>query len=158
MPKPTTPIPAGASPLTTFIDFMTLFGTAQQLLKNRMQDESEEKLGPLHMRILSLCAAEPGCTQQQVVRWVGRDKGQIARLARDLEEHKLIVRSPDAQDRRIARLALTAEGDLKRQWFEKIETTLAADMFGQLAAPEREYLHQLFQQVRAQVAPDCLDA
>jgi DNA-binding MarR family transcriptional regulator len=151
MPKNTTP---HATPVATFIDFMTLFGTVQQQLKNRMQDESDEKLGPLHMRLLCLCAAEPGCTQQQVVRSMGRDKGQIARLARDLEERKLIERSADAQDRRIVRLVLTAEGDTRRRWFERIEATLANDMFGQLAGPERDYLHQLFQQVKARVVVD----
>ena len=40
--------PASDPALATPVDFMTLFGTAQQVLKNRMQAASAQKLGSLH--------------------------------------------------------------------------------------------------------------
>ena len=131
------------SPLSTFVAFMTLFGSTQQVLKNRMQDEAEQGLGPLHLRALCLCQRNPGATQQQLVQAMGRDKGQIARLIRELEERQYLVRTPDERDKRVWRLAVTPSGEEKCQWFSTIEAQLASDMFGGLDATEREKLEQL---------------
>lgn len=139
------------SALSTFVAFMTLFGSAQQVLKNRMQDEAEQGLGPLHLRVLCLCLRNPGCTQQQLVQSMGRDKGQIARLTRDLEERKFLVRTPDERDRRVWRLAVTPEGEEKSQWFSAIETRLATDMFGGLGTKERAQLEQLLKALRERI-------
>ena len=131
------------SPLSTFVAFMTLFGSTQQVLKNRMQDEAEQGLGPLHLRALCLCQRNPGATQQQLVQAMGRDKGQIARLIRELEERQYLVRTPDERDKRVWRLAVTPSGEEKCQWFSTIEAQLASDMFGGLGATEREKLELL---------------
>jgi DNA-binding MarR family transcriptional regulator len=127
---------------STFVAFMTLFGSAQQVLKSRMQAEAEQGLGPLHLRALCLCQSHPGSTQQDLVQSMGRDKGQMARLIRDLEERQLLLRSPDANDRRVWRLAVTPAGDQKCQWFSALEAQLAADLFGGMAAGELEPLAQ----------------
>lgn len=130
---------------------MTLFGSAQQVLKNRMQDEAEQGLGPLHLRALCLCLRNPGGTQQHLVQSMGRDKGQIARLIRELEERHLLARTPDQRDRRVWRLAVTAEGEEKCKWFLAIEARLATDMFGGLGANEREQLEQLLNELRGRI-------
>lgn len=143
--------PPSDAALATFVDFMTLFGTAQQILKNRMHASSEQKLGPLHMRVLILCLGTPGCTQQHIVQAMGRDKGQVARLARDLEEHRLIVRAQGTDDRRVWRLTLTAKGEAKCKWFAAIETALAAHMFGALPADRRAILDELLEEVAQRI-------
>lgn len=140
-----------ASPISTFVAFMTLFGSAQQVLKTRMQDEAEQGLGPLHLRALCLCWRHPGVTQQQLVQGMGKDKGQIARLIRELEERHFLVRSPDEKDRRVWRLAVTPEGEEKCQWFSAIEAQLAADMFGGLTSKEREQLEEMLNDLRARI-------
>lgn len=66
---------------------------------------------------------------------MGRDKGQIPRLIRELEERHFLVRTPDERDRRVWRLAVTREGEEKYQWFSAIEAQLATDM---LAGWERQ--------------------
>jgi DNA-binding MarR family transcriptional regulator len=74
---------------------------------------------------------------------MGRDKGQIARLIRELEERQYLVRTPDERDKRVWRLAVTPSGEEKCQWFSTIEAQLASDMFGGLDATEREKLELL---------------
>lgn len=143
--------PASDAPVATFVNFMTLFGRAQQVLRNRMQAASEEKLGPLHMRMLILCRDSPGCTQQHIVQAFSRDKGQVARLARDLEEHQLLVRTQDADDRRVWRLTLTAAGQAKCAWFAAIEAELATQMFGALPAAAHAGLDALIEEVAQRI-------
>lgn len=99
---------------------MTLFRSAQQTLKTRMQEEAEQGLGPLHLRALCLCLRNPEGTQQQLVQELGKDKGQVARLIRELEGHKLLARTPDERDGRVWRLTVTAEGKEKCQLFSAI--------------------------------------
>ena len=139
------------TPVSTFIAFMTLFGTAQQQLKTRMQEEAEQGLGPLHLRALCLCLRDPGCTQQQLVQSMGRDKGQIARLIRELEDRQFLLRAPDDSDRRVWRLTVTAQGEVKCQWFSAIEAAVATDLFGGLAEAERAQLEQLLCAVQARL-------
>ena len=138
-------------PLSAFVAFMTLFGNAQQVLKNRMQEQAEKGLGPLHLRALCLCQRNPGSTQQGLVQAMGRDKGQIARLIRELEEREFLTRTPDERDKRVWRLAVTAEGDEKCQWFSVIEAQLANDLFAGLGAKECQQLEHTLNQLRARI-------
>ena len=151
MTSQTQPEADHASALSTFVAFMTLFGSAQQVLKTRMQDQAEQGLGPLHLRALCLCLRNPGGTQQQVVQAMGRDKGQIARLIRELEERHFLVRTPDERDRRVWRLAVTPEGEEKCRWFSAIEAQLASDMFGGLGAKESEQFELLLNELRERI-------
>lgn len=138
-------------PLSAFVAFMTLFGSAQQVLKSRMQEQAEKGLGPLHLRALCLCQRNPGSTQQWLVQAMGRDKGQIARLIRELEEREFLTRTPDERDKRVWRLAVTAEGDEKCQWFSVIEAQLANDLFAGLGAKECQQLEHTLNQLRARI-------
>jgi DNA-binding MarR family transcriptional regulator len=137
--------------VATFVAFMTAFGSAQQLLKTRMQDDAEQGLGPLHLRALCLCQRNPGGSQQQLVQSLGRDKGQIARLIRELEERQLLTRTPDERDRRVWCLSVTAEGEEKCRWFSALEASLAHDLFGTLAAADRQQLDAVLQAVQTQI-------
>jgi DNA-binding MarR family transcriptional regulator len=152
---PTLPIQDAeeASHLSTFVAFMTLFGSAQQVLKSRMQAQAEQGLGPLHLRALCLCLRNPGASQQQLVQSMGRDKGQIARLIRELEDRHYLVRTPDEHDRRVWRLTVTPEGDEKCQWFSAIEANLATDLLGGINAQENAQLAQLLTELRTRISP-----
>ncbi len=141
-----------ASALATFQVFMTLFGSVRQVMKTRMGDDTRHTLGPVHLRALSLCQRHPGWTQQQLGQAMGRDKGQMTRLIRELEEQGLLSRSPDEQDRRVWRLNVTPAGEKECDWFLAIEAQLAAEMFGGLAAKEREQLVQLLDGVRERIS------
>lgn len=140
---------------TTFVSLMTVFGTAQQLLRDRMRIEQADGLGPLHMRILCLCVEQPGGTQQQLANLTGRDKGQVAHLIHALEARGLMVRRADAGDGRLLRMSVTAAGATEVQRFMAIETELAHHLFGELAADEAEQLQALTRQLllRARTSP-----
>jgi DNA-binding MarR family transcriptional regulator len=99
----------------------------------------------------------PAPAQQHIVQTMGRDKGQVARLARDLEEHQLIVRARDEDDRRVWRLTLTPAGEVKCEWFAAIETELATQMFGALDAGERASLDALLKDVSQRIERDLDD-
>ncbi len=149
MPQPGRRDPAPA--LATFQAFMTLFGGIRQLLKTRMQD-SPHALGPVHLRALVLCQLNPGWTQQQLGRAMGRDKGQMTRLIRELEDQAWLRRSPDAQDRRVWRLHVTAAGEKACAWFLSIEAEVAAELFDGLPAAQRAELAQTLASLQARVS------
>lgn len=130
---------------------MTAFGTAQQLLKNRMHSQAEPGLGPLHLRALCLCLRNPGWTQQQVVQAMGRDKGQMARLVRDLEQRELLVRSADPHDGRVWRLNVTRAGERLCAWFTAIEAQLAQDLLGGLSPRAQTAMQTLLTEMQARL-------
>lgn len=150
--SPSAPLPDTALPVATFVAFMRASGNAQQILKARMlAADAEEGLGPLHLHALCLCQRSPGATQQQLVQAMGRDKGQMARLIRELEDRQLLLRTPDASDRRVWRLSVTPEGELRCTRFLALEATLAHDLFGTLGEGELASLLAMLQKVQARV-------
>nr|WP_315464859.1 MarR family transcriptional regulator [uncultured Rhodoferax sp.] len=150
--KPISPPPDRALAVAAFVAFMTASSNAQQIIKERMADaELEHGLGPLHLHALCQCQRNPGATQQQLVQSMGRDKGQMARLIRDLEDRKLLLRSADERDRRVWRLHLTPEGEQQCSWFLALEATLAQDLFGTLDGAETASLLAMLQTVQARM-------
>ena len=145
-PGPRQPSPT----LPTFQAFMTLFGSVRQVMKTRLQD-SEHALGPVHLRALSLCQANPGWTQQQLGQAMGRDKGQVARLIRDLEAQDWLARTPDAQDGRVWRLGVTTAGAKECARFLAVEAEVAADLLGALPVQEREQLQRVLESLHARL-------
>jgi DNA-binding MarR family transcriptional regulator len=139
-----------APTLATFQAFMTLFGSVRQVMKSRLQD-SARALGPVHLRALSLCQANPGWTQQQLGQAMGRDKGQIARLIRDLEAQAWLTRTPDAQDGRVWRLGVSVAGARACARFLAIEAEVAADLLGGLPTQEREQLQRVLESLHTRL-------
>jgi DNA-binding MarR family transcriptional regulator len=143
--------PADAPAVVGFVALMTIFGRAQQLLKTRMQDQDLTGLGPLHMHTLRLCQQQPGAQQQVLVQALGRDKGQMARLVRDLEDRGLLTRTTDEADRRVWRLNLTPEGDARCAWFVALEAQVAQDLMGHLSPADSTQLNRTLQTVQARL-------
>jgi DNA-binding MarR family transcriptional regulator len=151
MSNPPARLEAGPT-VATFVAFMTAWGTAQQVLKTRMvAAHGEPGLGPLHLHALCICQRNPGFTQQQLAQSLGRDKGQMARLIRELEERQLLQRSADERDRRVWRLNLTPAGDQQCQWFQALEATMAQDLLGHLAPEETAALLAAMHSVQARM-------
>jgi DNA-binding MarR family transcriptional regulator len=154
MAHPASNVDAPVPPLALFEAFMTLFGTAQQQLKTRMQEGAlHEGLGPLHLRALCLCQRDPGCTQQQLVQSMGRDKGQVARLLRELEAQQWLERKPDASDGRVWRLHVTPRGDTQCAEFVRMETAVADTLFASMDTAQRADLAQLLESMQARLTP-----
>jgi len=109
-----------------------LFGGFKQAMRQALQSEGASALAPMHLRLLHLCQRHPGITQQGLALRVGRDKGQVARLVKDLLDHGLLVREAHPEDRRSHCLRPTPEGLLASARFEQIEARVAERLFGAL--------------------------
>jgi len=92
------------------------------------------RLSPLHLHILSHCKASPGGNQQALVQASTRDKGQIARITKELEAQGLLRRSPDPQDGRSHILDVTPTGLEACAVFEAQHAALVQRMFAGVAA------------------------
>jgi DNA-binding MarR family transcriptional regulator len=90
-------------------------------------------LSPLHLHILSHCKANPGGNQQALVQASIRDKGQIARITKELEAQGLLRRSPDPQDGRSQILDVTPTGLDASAVFEAEHAALVQRMFATVA-------------------------
>lgn len=86
-------------------------------------------LSPLHLHILRHCKVSPGGNQQALVQASTRDKGQIARITKELEAQGLLRRSPDPQDGRSHILDVTPAGLAACTVFEAQHAGLAQRMF-----------------------------
>lgn len=126
----------------SFVAFMTLFGRAQEELRDLMRGAPGPAagLGPMQMRALCICVENPGAAQSHLAKAMGRDKGQIARMAKELEERGLLAREPDARDKRSCRLTATASGIERSRWFESLEEAVAGRMFAGVGLEARDGL------------------
>lgn len=130
-----------------FVTFMRLFGRAQVQLKARMHGLMDDALGPLHLRALQLIGDMPGMTQRELGAHMGRDKGQIARLTRELEDAGYVQRSAHPQDNRAWCLHTSAQGHQSSLQFSALEARYAAELLHALNEPERAQLQALLERL-----------
>lgn len=64
----------------------------------------------MHMRLLHLLADNPQCSANQLSKVTGRDKAQITRLVKELEQKALVQRRPNPSDKRGQLLMLSEKG------------------------------------------------
>jgi DNA-binding MarR family transcriptional regulator len=82
------------------------------LFRSQLQQHLREDGGEIPgmaLKVLGFFARHPGCTQMELVQHSGRDKGQVARLVKDLTERGLLQRGDAAKGRRRG-LQLTETG------------------------------------------------
>jgi len=133
-------------------DALRHFTAAMHAFKHQMHRHSKadpDALAPLHFKVLRHCASQPGANQQTLVEASGRDKGQIARLVKDLAERGMLVREPDPNDGRVSRLVVTAEGAAATGRFDDTEAAVGATLLAPLSDDEVATLSTLLQKVVA---------
>ncbi|MFA6959170.1 MAG: winged helix DNA-binding protein [Opitutaceae bacterium] len=114
--------------------------------------------GPLeltHMegRLLGFLARNNGGTLRDLVGFMERDKGQLARLVKNLKEHGLIAGHDDEKDRRSVRLELTAEGRAIHTSLRRRVDRLSDLAIAGLSTAERRQLAALLQRIRTNLTP-----
>jgi DNA-binding MarR family transcriptional regulator len=67
---------------------------SEELSKNGVQ------IAPMHIKILKVLSVKAPCTAQCLADFLGRDKGQVARLIQDLLAADQIERLPNPNDKR----------------------------------------------------------
>jgi len=93
--------------------------------------EPDQRLAALglsrnHQRVLHHVNRRPGITMARLLEVLQLSKQTVSRLLKDLAARDLIVRQPDARDRRRQRLELTERGrDLDRQLGGRLSRRLA---------------------------------
>lgn len=102
----------------------------------------------LQAKTLQFVVRGPGRTQQDLVTHSGRDKAQVARLIKDLEEKGLIVRTPDPADRRVQRLTPTPAGQEAAARLACIKRVVTARMLDGLSDADLADLSRLIAAMR----------
>lgn len=67
-------------------------------------------LSPLYFLIMKLIHEIPQCTPMLIAERSGRDKGQITRLIKELDQHQLLLRLPNPEDKRSFFIELSEKG------------------------------------------------
>lgn len=119
---------------------MSLFSGIKRALHHELRDSAP--VPPMLLRLLQLCQRRSGITQQELVQTTGRDKGQVARMVKDLLEKGLLLREDHPVDRRSHCLRPTPAGSAAVQAFEQAEADVARWLFADMDAIERKILMQ----------------
>lgn len=122
--------------------------------QHRAMRELDQALSPLEGRVLGFFARHPGATLSDLVAHSGRDKGQLARMVGGLREQGLLLATPDAQDRRITRLQLSAEAQAQHRALVAQRRALSDRAAAGLSAAERRQLLALLAKVRAALSTE----
>lgn len=125
-----------ARPSAALEAFLSLFGGMKQAMREQLQRDGGPVTAPMLLRMLQLCKHQPGITQQGMALITGRDKGQVARLVKELVDEGLLTREDHPDDRRSHRLQPTAEGLAAVERFELADAAVAELIFGELSTTE----------------------
>ena len=150
-PKPRSTTPPPAAETAALLQLMGLFGAVKQAFREELAGGAEASGSPVALRLLLLCQRQPGLTQQALVQATGRDKGQVARLVKELLDQGLLLREPHPEDKRSHCLRPSAAGGLACRRFEQAEAAVAARLFGDLPAATLQAMGTELQRLQARL-------
>jgi DNA-binding MarR family transcriptional regulator len=137
------------SPQTAALEALAaLFGGLKQATRHHLQGHHAPAVAPMLLRMLQLCKRHPGITQQGLVQHTGRDKGQVARLVKELLDEGLLTREKHPEDGRSHCLQPTAKGLAAVKRFVVAQANAANMIFGDLSATELSKLTQDLNQLK----------
>src|SRR5690242_13146924 len=90
----------------------------------------------------------PGATQSELAEMLEVEKATAGRMVDRMEKKGWVVRRPDAADRRVNRLHLTAEADLIQVQLAQIADRTVDDALALLSSGEREQFSESMRQVK----------
>jgi MarR family transcriptional regulator, organic hydroperoxide resistance regulator len=139
-------------------DLIRLLTRAQKLLRTA----SDEAMSRHGVRIGQNLVLEPlwahdGLTPGEIAAQLGVTTPTVVNTAHRMVAAGLLERRPDADDRRLVRLYLTARGRAAQRPIEQAREQLAEHAFATLTAAERRHLRTALEKVIAQMgasAPD----
>jgi DNA-binding MarR family transcriptional regulator len=102
-----------------------------------------EGLHPRHFGVMTIVAAHPGMSQQELHEKTAIDPSSMVAVIDELEAGGLAERRADPHDRRVRKIFLTELGEAKLAGVRALAATLQREFFEPLSAEERRELHAL---------------
>jgi DNA-binding MarR family transcriptional regulator len=116
--------------------------------RRRFQEALEpERLHPRHFGVMTMVAAQPGMSQQQLHEKTAIDPSSMVAVIDELEERGLAERRPDPSDRRARTIFLTDLGQESLARVRVLAAGLQREFFAALTADERRTLHALLRKL-----------
>lgn len=122
------------------IDLLGEVSSGFQVRLQELPSLQQVGLAPYQARLLAAVSRRPGCSQQNLAGWTGRDKAQVARTIKELEARGLLVRAAHESDWRSRSLAVTATGERACSLIMRERSALGADVMLELTAEERRII------------------
>ena len=116
--------------------------------------DTPHELTHMEYKAMGFFARHPGATQGDLVTHSGRDKAQLARLLKGLRDKGLLGAEADADDRRITRLTLSAEGHRIFDSLHDLGVHAATTAMAGMNADQLTQLQLLLQQIRQNLETD----
>jgi DNA-binding MarR family transcriptional regulator len=111
-----------------------------------------EGLHPRHFGVMTMVAAHPGTSQQQLHEKTAIDPSSMVSVIDELEARGLAERRPDPGDRRARAIFLTAQGEGALQRVRGLAAQLQREFFDGLTAEELRTLHALLRKLAGSAA------
>jgi DNA-binding MarR family transcriptional regulator len=148
---PTAKLPQELVESTTFLLKRLGFAAKERSLA------AYEELGlhPYHHAVLLVLDEGSRETQGAIADALGYDRGQLVGLLDELEEHGLVERKRDPNDRRRQSVSLTAEGKKTLGRLRGIAGRIEDDFLAPLDDEERAALHALLLRLAEKHEPRC---
>jgi DNA-binding MarR family transcriptional regulator len=148
---PTAKLPQELVESTTFLLKRLGFAAKERSLA------AYEELGlhPYHHAVLLVLDEGSRETQGAIADALGYDRGQLVGLLDELEEHGLLERKRDPNDRRRQSVSLTADGKKTLGRLRGIAGRIEDDFLAPLDDEERAALHTLLLRLAAKHEPRC---
>jgi len=97
---------------------------------------NELGLNGMHVRCLRVIASTPACTANCIVKNMGRDKAQIARLVKDMIAKGWVEKQASSEDKRSHILTLSDSGQKLQQKISVIEKDIEKTILKGLSEEE----------------------
>jgi DNA-binding MarR family transcriptional regulator len=124
------------------------------LFRARMREDLDTlgtELTPNEVRVLMFVGRHPGRTQKDLVDHSHMDKAQLSRMLALLQEQGWLDREPDARDRRVRCLRLSAQGQALFDRLRQSRQALAARLLKDWEPAAQQQLMQLLERAKASV-------
>jgi MarR family transcriptional regulator, lower aerobic nicotinate degradation pathway regulator len=116
--------------------------------RRRFQEALEpEGLHPRHFGVMTMVAARPGLSQQELHEQTAIDPSSMVAVIDELEALGLAERRPLPADRRVRTIFLTPSGEEKLKRARGLAAQLQREFFEPLSADERRTLHELLRKL-----------
>jgi len=102
-----------------------------------------EGLHPRYFGVMTIVAAHPGLSQQQLHEKTAIDPSSMVAVIDELEHMGLAERRPHPDDRRVRAIFLTDSGQQALERARGLTAELQREFFAPLSAQERKTLHAL---------------